>query len=294
MSEMNPVYLLDTDTWTPPAPPDGDATLAGELEAGHVLYLPRLSFALRPREECFLDPRFNASGKNISLEADGTSLKGATGTAHELGALGTMIGRFRAQAAELITSLFPRYAPALRLARTSYRPVRLEGRASTWRTDDARLHVDAFPSQPVRGERILRVFASVTPLAEPRVWRIGEPFEELILRFLPRIPRPIPGLAWTLDLLGITKSRRSEYDHMMLRLHDAMKRDLDYQRNSPQTTVAFAAGSVWICFSDQIPHAAMNGQFVIEQTLHLPVQAQHTPDRSPLRTLERLAGRPLV
>ena len=33
-----------------------------------------------------------------------------------------------------------------------------------------------------------------------------------------------------MNLLHITKTPRSEYDHLMLNLHDAMKADLDYQK----------------------------------------------------------------
>ena len=56
----------------------------------------------------------------------------------------------------------------------------------SWRADDRRLHVDAFPSRPNYGERILRVFTNVNPDGEPRVWRVGEPFEAVARRFLPR------------------------------------------------------------------------------------------------------------
>ena len=170
----------------------------------------------------------------------------------------------------------------------------MEGRSSSWRKDDTRLHVDAFPSRPNHGRRILRVFANVHPDGEPRVWRIGEPFESIAMHLLPRIRRPLPGSAWLMNILSITKQRRSEYDHFMLGLHDCMKSDLDYQRDAPQTTVAFAAGSVWICFSDQTCHAAMSGQFLLEQTSFLPVQALYDPASSPLRTLERMTGRMLT
>ena len=71
---------------------------------------------------------------------------------------------------------FPRYAPYVRRARTSFRPQPAVGRAVSWRKDDSRLHVDAFPSRPNHGERILRVFSNVSP-DEDRVWRVGESFE---------------------------------------------------------------------------------------------------------------------
>ena len=87
------------------------------------------------------------------------------------------------------------------------------------------MHVDAFPSRPNYGERILRVFTNVNPDGAPRVWRVGEPFEDMAKRFLPRIKPQMPGAAWLMNLLHVTKSPRSEYDHLMLHLHDAMKAD---------------------------------------------------------------------
>jgi hypothetical protein len=38
----------------------------------------------------------------------------------------------------------------------------------------------------------------------------------------------------------------------------------------------------------------MSGQFIFEQTLHLPIAAQYHPEMSPLRTLEELKGRALL
>jgi len=291
----NLITTLPLEIWTPPAVAETGAALARELEAGRVLYLPRLAFAFRERELRFLSSHWlSGRGKNISIDGEGARLKGAAGPPREVEELRALLTRFRTQAAGLIRWLFPAYAPHLRLARTSYRPMRVENRTASWRKDDSRLHVDAFPSRPNRGERILRVFANVDPHGEPRVWRVGEPFEDIAKRLLPRIGRPLPGSAWLLVALSITKSRRSEYDHLMLGLHDRMKSDLDYQWNAPQATVSFAARSVWICFSDQVAHAAMSGQFMLEQTLHLPVQALYDPASSPLYTLERLTGRALI
>ncbi len=82
-----------------------------------------------------------------------------------------MIARFAACAGELVAALFPRYAPYVKRARTSYRPQPAVGRDVSWRKDDSRLHVDAFPSRPNRGERILRVFSNVNPARGSRLAR---------------------------------------------------------------------------------------------------------------------------
>jgi hypothetical protein len=285
---------LSIDTWKPTVAPDGGIELAQTLESGGIVYLPRLTFRLEPGEPKFLDPRWlNGKSKNLSLEREGAAIQGATGSAVELDALGKMVGRFRANAIQLVQSLFPQYAAGLRPGRTSYRPAQVEYRKTSWRKDDSRLHVDAFPSRPTQGERILRLFVNIHPDGSPRVWRVGEPFEDLCQRMLPRLSRPWPGSAWGMAVLGITKSRRTEYDHLMLGLHDEMKRDTDYQRDCPQVRFDFPPGSTWICFSDQTSHAAMSGQYMLEQTFHLPMSSMYLPELSPLRVLERLTGRKL-
>ena len=292
---MSQIETLATADW---APQPGDAEsrrLAAALEAGKVLFLPRLRFELQPLEKRFLDPRWSdRKAKNISYDPAGAAIKGAQGNASDLEDLRQLLQRFHQRALGLIQHLLPHYTTQLRLARASFRPMPVAGRASSWRKDDSRLHVDAFPSRPNRGERILRVFANVNPRGEPRLWRVGEPFAEMAQRFLPKIPRQLPGAAAVLNALRITKSPRSEYDHTMLQLHDRMKADPDYQQNAPQQTMPFPPDSVWICFSDQTSHAAMGGQYLFEQTLHLPVAGLYDPQSAPLRVLEKLMGRALV
>jgi hypothetical protein len=137
------------------------------------------------------------------------------------------------------------------------------------------------------------VFCNVNPNGEPRRWRVGEPFEAHAQRYLAAIPRPLPGSAWLMDAVGITKRRRTEYDHMMLQLHDRAKADAAFQSSSPQARVDFAPSTTWVVFSDQVLHAAMGGQHMMEQTFYLAPEHQHRPEASPLGILERLTGRSL-
>ena len=287
-NQLVELALSDWDAATP-----NEAWIAA-LEAGKVLYFPQLGFQLLPEEQALLSPAvLSPDVRNISLDANGR-IKGVAGDEARQQAVAAMIGRFRTQAQALIHGLLPHYVPALRMAPTSYRPAQVETRVQSWRADDRRRHVDSFPSRPNYGERILRVFTNVNPEGLPRAWRVGEPFEDVARRFLPRLKPYSPWQARVLKTLHVTKSLRSEYDHLMLQLHDAMKADLDYQKNSPQETVPFPPGSIWVCFSDQTSHAVMSGQFMAEQTLHLPAASQYNPSASPLAILSRLTGRTLV
>jgi 3-deoxy-D-manno-oct-2-ulosonic acid (Kdo) hydroxylase len=289
---MTAIVSLDLAGWTPALTAEAQQTAIRALEGGGVLVLPRVGFELREDERRFLSPQWSdGRAKNISY--DGSKLKGARGTADELAALAAMIARFAAAASGLVSALFPRYAQYVRRARSSFRPQPAVGRAVSWRKDDSRLHIDAFPSRPNHGQRILRVFCNVNPV-EDRVWRVGEDFAVMAATLLPRVRRAWPGEAALLSALRVTKGVRSDYDHLMLGLHDRAKSDLSFQRDCAQQIVRFAPGTTWLCFSDQVMHAAVSGQHMLEQTIHLPVAALYDRASSPLAVLERLCGRTLL
>jgi hypothetical protein len=272
---------------------DEAARACAALEDGGLVVLPDCAFAIRDDERRFLDPRWlDGSRKNIGL--DGEKLGGSAARGDDDRELHAMIARFAASASRLVERLLPDYAAHAKPARTSFRPARASGRALSPRKDDTRLHVDAFPSRPNRGERILRVFCNVNPSGEDRVWRVGEPFAAMAARFLPAIRPMRPGEGTLLEVLQVTKGRRTEYDHTMLLLHDRAKLDEGYQRDAPSREIRFAPGTTWLCFSDQVMHAAMSGQHMLEQTLHVPLAAMRHPERSPLATLERLTGRSMA
>jgi len=296
---MHRIVELPVTEWSAELDPETSRGVVADLELGKVLYLPRLAFPLSADETRFLDPRWlSGTHKSVSYEPDRArdtgGVRGARGSLADLQSLAAMIGRFRAGALALIHALLPAYQPHLRIAPTSFRPGNVEEHKMSWRKDDTLLHVDAFASRPNRGERILRVFTNVNPSGQARVWKVGEFFEETAREFLPRVSAPMPGSAALLHMLRVTKSRRSRYDHLMLGIHDGMKRDGTYQARPSHLVFGFPPGSTWVCFSDQVAHAALSGQFMLEQTLHVPVAAMYAAERSPLRTLERLAQRALT
>lgn len=278
-------------TWANDGPTRG---VEAVIEGGGVLSFPHLPFMLTAAEQQFLDPRWaDGKAKNISLRWPAGEMRGAAGEPADLAALRAMIVRYAEQSEVFALRLFPHYRGKLRRGNTSFRPVDVAGRQTSWRQDDTRLHIDAFPSNPMHGTRLLRVFCNINPHGQPRRWRVGEPFEAHARRYLPSISRPLPGSAWLLATTGITKRRRTEYDHLMLQLHDRAKSDAGFQRDSPQARVDFAPGTTWLVFSDQVLHAAMGGQHMMEQTFYLDAQDQRQPDSSPRGTLERLLGREL-
>ncbi len=287
----DPIVTLATTDWSPAeAVPASTET----VEAGRVLYFPALRFALSAEERTLLRPDLRDPAKRNISQSPGTRVVGAQGSPHEIDLLDAMLLRYRTQATQLVDRLFPAYRGHLTAQPTSFRPSEVASRAQSWRADDKRLHVDAFPSRPNRGARILRVFHNLNPQGTPRVWRVGEPFEAMAAHFMPQVKRYHAWQAALLQRLHVTKSLRSEYDHMMLQLHDLMKQDMGYQREAEQTEFRFAAGSTWVCFSDQTLHAVHSGQYMMEQTYFMAPQHQARPETSPLGILSRLAGRPLA
>jgi hypothetical protein len=276
-------------------PAAGAARVAAEtLECGGVLFLPDLPFEIDPDESPLLSPAILSSAKNASFDPASGSIGGTTLGDADLERLRRLMARFSDCATKLVDNLLPAYSGRLQRARTSFRPAEIAGRATTWRKDDTRLHIDSFPATPVQGRRILRVFTNVNPAGRPRSWRVGGDFETVVRRFGPSLSMPWPGSGLALRALHLTRTRRSAYDALMLQLHDRMKEAPDFQERSPQTDVDFPAGTTWMAFTDQVSHAAMAGQYQLEQTFLLPVAAMISEGRSPLRILERLKGRPLA
>ena len=288
---------LALDCWQGPYDPGLKARARAALEQGAVLLFPHLAFALSDAEKPFLDARVSdGTAKNISLDHATGRMQACALAGDKAASLAAMIERFGSQATQLVQDLLP-YRNVER-ARTSFRPVEVKGRHYSRISDDRLLHIDAFPSRPMRGRRILRFFANVAPQdygrRGERHWHVGQPFEEFARAFLPRAKTHLPGKSWLWDQLGVTRGRRSLYDEMMLSLHDAAKLDGDFQANSPHTAIDFPPGSCWLVYTDQVLHAALGGAFALEQTFHLDIAQMAAPERSPIKVLERLSGRVLA
>jgi len=295
---MNPLVTIKNGSWHDD--PEIRAKAVSDLESGRVLYIPNLGFPVEEREQRFFaDDFLRLSSKNVSYDPSTNEVRGLRTTEAEISVdraeLGQMMARYAEFCRELCASLLDGYAERLDIARTSFRPVEIEGRKSrTVGSDDTLLHVDSFSSRPMAGRRIMRVFTNVSPAGKPRVWNVGEPFEDLAKRFVPLLKKPWPGERVALRALYVTKSYRTLYDHYMLRLHDGMKGDSEYQRSVPQTRVEFPAGATWICFTDQVSHAALSGQHVLEQTFYCDVEDMAKPERSPLKVLESITRQSLA
>ncbi|HTD13680.1 MAG TPA: Kdo hydroxylase family protein, partial [Chthoniobacterales bacterium] len=293
--DMKYIEVVDLPPGQSPVVAETCYRSAQALEAGQILFLPRCGFSVPDSYQPLFSSRILQRGsKNITYSPTTGKLFGTASRGQSLSILEEMMKRFANFAQKTVTRLLPIYRTGLVRARTSFRPIEIESRSMPWRKDDKRLHIDAFPSSPIQGNRILRVFCNVNPADQTHLWRIGEPFEQTAGRFLPSIKPPFPFSSVALMLTSTTKSRRTFYDHIMLCLQDRMKRDQRYQDEAEQVKVEFSAGSTWLAFTDQVPHAVMRGQYQLEQTFLLDISRLHDQSTAPLHVLERLAGRKLV
>jgi hypothetical protein len=265
------------------------------LEMSKVLHLNNFSFELTAAEaKTFLTPTIlDQNAKNISYNPNTQALKGTKVQNSDEEKLLQMMKRFFEYSQNLITTLIPDYKDKLEIGKTSFRPIEIEGRKTSATKDDTRLHIDAFPSMPNQGKRILRVFCNVNPEGKTRLWHLGEPFEDVLSKFADSVYKPLPGLRKLLNRIGITKSYRTLYDHYMLILHDNMKLNELYQQTVAKQEFHFPAKSTWVVFTDSVSHAALKGQYLLEQTFYLPPDLMQNPQLSPLHVLEQHFGETL-
>lgn len=292
---MKHLETFDLKAWEEKIPAEMQKRALASLEQGKVLYLPNLAFNLLQGEESFLSAEYvDPKRKNISYNLSKNSLGGSLWKEDAEQKLKALMKRYAQTTHRFLKSFLPHYASHLILSKTSLRPVEISGRKSSTRKDDTRLHVDAFPSNPTQGFRMLRLFTNINPEGKPRVWKVGEPFEQVVQKFATAVPPPVPGSASLLKFLRITKSKRSLYDHYMLRMHNRMKEDDSYQNNVPKEEIHFPPGSSWVAYTDQVSHAALAGKDLLEQTFFLPLEGLKSPFASPLKILERALKKPLL
>ena len=75
----------------------------------------------------------------------------------------------------------------------------------------------------------------------------------------------------------------------MNHFHNWLKENDDFQKNCVKTAIDFPPGSTWLVYTD-VPHAVLTGQFALEQTFIVHLDGMVTPQRAPIRVLERLEG----
>jgi hypothetical protein len=287
---------------------DGSVTpseIAQRLERGGVVDYPICPFPLPKGDDMafLLGQRLaGRAHKNISYDPRRDTASGfLRQSAEQAERLRHLLAAFARGVTAWLAAALPRYAAFWRPDLVSYRPVEEATRKLRLKARNDLLHVDAFPTRPTNGWRILRCFVNVNP-TEPRVWATSEPFAQLLERYGPAVGLPgAHGTPWArrvgegvLRLFRPGRPTRSDYDSFMLRLHDYLKANGDFQERVPRRFWKFAPGSAWLAITDTCSHAVLRGRFALEHSYFLAPESLALPDESPAALLARACGRPVV
>jgi len=274
-------------------------------ERGQILFFRDLPFELSSDDQNFLREQQWSElrmHKNVSYRPSEDVLKGVSGNEVTIGRMHSIMRNYSARIVGFVGEFLAPYSGKWNLDFASFRPQEEEGRDLPVHKRNDLLHVDAFPSRPTRGGRILRVFTNLNPV-HPRVWNTTENFDVLARQFaeaagLMKIAGDHSSLTRMVQDLGakfgIAASGRTPYDAFMLRFHDFLKENAAFQASCLKTRLEFPSLATWIVFTDGVAHAAISGQYALEQTFLIPPAALVVPDAAPYRILEGIAGRPLL
>src|SRR5437588_5966946 len=159
----------------------------GKLEAGQILFFSGVPFDLPQEDRAFLISQKQTASrfhKNISYRPQRNQLRGvaAENSKEDRERAHAIMRTYSKNATAFISSFLAPYAGKIMLDFASFRPLEEQGRDLPTHKRNDLLHVDAFPTRPTHGARILRVFTNINP-AQPRIWLTGEPFHQ----FAPRL-----------------------------------------------------------------------------------------------------------
>lgn len=273
------------------------------LEKGAILYFARPPFPLADEDRNFLISRRHIDSrlhKNISYRPGEDVLRGFS-DGQEIDRIHRIMRSYSSAVTGFVSRFLSPYAGRFQLDYASFRPLEEKGRDLPLHKRNDLLHVDAFPSRPTRGGRILRVFTNINP-EQDRIWLVGERFPELAQHYaleagLSAIGRAASNLrtrlVHLLRVAGAPVTERSAYDTFMLHFHDWLKENSRFQSSEEKTRLAFPPLATWLVFTDGVPHAALSGQFALEQTFIVPRAALAAPDYAPVVILEKLCGQKL-
>ncbi len=276
---------------------EGPSSPEERLERGEVLHYPAAPFPLpQDDDRAFLlqQQEGGLGHKNISFDPATGRITGLLHTDDgQEDRLRTLFEAYSQSVTAWLRATFPRYAGGLQPDRASFRPVEEATRRARLTARNDLLHVDSFPNRPARGRRILRAFANVSP-SEARVWATSEPFARLLERYGEEIGLPgRAGPAWLRDLRASVVQvfrpglvRRSASDDFMLRLHDFLKLNDDFQERGAKRLWAFPPGSAWLAMTDACTYAELRGRFALEHSYFVEPQCLALPDQAPAALLE--------
>jgi 3-deoxy-D-manno-oct-2-ulosonic acid (Kdo) hydroxylase len=283
-----------------------ESGLAERLERGEVLFYPVSPFPIPDTGERTFLAQQQLAGKvhkNISFDPLTGKMNGFLRQSDDnTQRLHKVLSSFSNSVTQWLSEQFPSYARHWELDRVSYRPLEEATRNLRLRARNDLLHVDAFPTRPTNGWRILRVFVNVN-LTEPRVWVTSDPFGRLLERYGKEAGLPTRGFTMSKaiqmlrdvpQLFRPGRRPRSEYDAFMLRFHHFLKANEQFQEHCVKRVWSFPASSVWLAMTDTASHAVLRGRFALEHSFFISPGSLALPEESPPALLARACGLPVL
>jgi hypothetical protein len=283
----------------------GRGGLASRLERGEVLVFAQGTLPLPPEDDLvFLRKELGEliTLKNISYHPEDGHLSGIKNDPPRKARTRSILKSHNQSVQALLSRALPEYGGDWRVEKVNFRPIQEQGRELKPRQSNERIHTDAFASGATHGRRILRFFTNIHP-TEPRVWKSAGLFPEIAREFGPSVGldkvRLEPGLAnraFSGALRAISKiglpqailADTSPYDRAMLRLHNRLKDDLEFQADeSRQVRMTFQPFESWAVYTDTVSHAVISGQHALVNTFYVSLAKCAEPDLAPWRILER-------
>lgn len=279
--------------------------LADVLESGGIVHFPVSPVALPAAADMdFLRRRMPAmmKKKNVSYHPEADTIFGLDGSAEEVERTRTLLQSHMADVVAFLERAIPSLTPGWQVGTASFRPLQEKGRALSAHASNELVHVDAMAYGATHGDRVLRFFINANDRGEDRVWTTKGSFADLYARFGAEAGiAAAPGSGarlderasdrfrtWLVDQLAKlhpgakTALDSSPYDRLMRRFHNYMKDTPSFQAlEDGHQTFRFAPGSAWMCFTDQVSHACIEGQHAFADTFIVPLancrHAQRTP-----------------
>ena len=290
------------------AGPEQARTWCAELEAGNILFFPETPIRLAKDDLDFL-LRQEQSGsslhKNIAYKPSADKISGdAAADAATTERLHKIMREYSRAVENFLGGFLSPYQRRWQLDYASFRPQEEQNRDLPLRRRNDLLHTDAFPTRPTYGARILRFFNNINP-TRTRDWVTSDTFDVTAPRYAPReiaLPKPDGALGGAAKKaaraagLGklLPQVKRSPYDDFMMRFHNFLKENEEFQRTTPKYEFKLPPGSSWMVYTDSVPHAVLAGQYALEQTFLIAREAMVVPEMSPIGVLERMTGARLV
>jgi hypothetical protein len=282
-----------------------ETALAERLERGEVVHYPACPFPLPEGDDhkFLLEQRLGSRAhKNVSYDPRRDKTAGYLyQSPAQAGRLHNLLADFSRVATKWLANALPRYAASWRLDKVSYRPEEEATRKLRQKARNDLLHVDAFPSRPTNGDRILRLFVNINP-SEPRIWITTDPFAKLLERYGREVGLPVPPAFnlkhwWQHRVVGIFqpgRKRRAPYDEFMLRFHDFLKANDEFQERCFKRYWSFGPAAMWLAMTDTASHAVLRGRYALEHSYFIAPPALALPAESPPALLERACGLPVL